>query len=261
MTAENRRIRPWRFVLLPPALAVLGLCAVNLAAHERFAVSPFGNLFLLARVLYDGPGLAVLQRDCPAAGWRLCRFLDHLPSTSDGFLWRPDGPLYLAGGAKVISQEAGAIITAALAADAVGEARAAVANTLAQLSGFASGDGLEPWPRQVTPWIERDFPPAERVAYAAARQQRGQLAVPPELATVHHVAALAGVAACIVLLPIAGRRRAPCFGFLLVALVVLPIGAAITGILSAPHDRYQARLMWLPPFVAVVSVLSLRRPA
>jgi hypothetical protein len=161
----------------------------------------------------------------------------------------------------MVSREAGAIIAASLAADAIGEARAAAANMLAQLSGFASGDGLEPWPRQVTPWIERDFPPAERAAYAAARQQRGRLAVPPDLATVHRVAALAGVAVCMALLPVAGWRRAPCFGFLLVALVVLPIGAAITGILSGPHDRYQARLIWLPPLMAAVSVLSLRRPA
>ncbi len=25
-----------------------------------------------------------------------------------------------------------------------------------------------------------------------------------------------------------------------------------------PHDRYQSRIIWLPPFIAVVSLLSLR---
>ena len=36
----------------------------------------------------------------------------------------------------------------------------------------------------------------------------------------------------------------------------------ITGSLSAPHDRYQSRIMWLPPFIAVLSLASLRaRPA
>ena len=246
-------------MLLPPILAVLCLSVVNLAAHGRFAIAPFGNVFLLARVLYDGPGLAVLHRDCPAVGWRLCGFLDRLPPTSDDFLWRPDSPLYLAGGPKAISREAGAIIAAAVAADAAGMARAALANTLTQLDDFSSGDGLEPWRMEVTPWIEGDFPPAERAAYAAARQQRGQLTVPMVLATIHHVTALAGIAACIVLLPVALRRRAACFSFLAAALIVLPVSAAITGGLSAPHDRYQARIMWLPPFVAGISILSLRR--
>jgi hypothetical protein len=82
----TRRIRAWRLVMLPPALAVLGLCAVNLAAHGRFAIAPFGDVFLLARVLYDGPGMTVLQRDCPASGWRLCPLLDRFPPTSDDFL-------------------------------------------------------------------------------------------------------------------------------------------------------------------------------
>jgi hypothetical protein len=191
----------------------------------------------------------------------LCGFLDRMPSASDDFLWRTDSPLYLAGGPKAVSQEAGAIIAATVAADAAGVARAVLANTLTQLARFASGDGLEPWPIQVTPWIERDFPPAERAAYAAARQQRGSLTVPPVLATAHHAAALAGIAACLLLLPVALRRRAACAGFLAAALIVLPLSAAITGGLSVPHDRYQARIMWLPPFVAAVSLLSLRRPS
>jgi hypothetical protein len=42
-------------------------------------------------------------------------------------------------------------------------------------------------------------------------------------------------------------------------LIALPVSAAITGGLSAPHDRYQSRIMWLPPFIAVVSLASLRQ--
>jgi hypothetical protein len=205
--------------------------------------------------------MTVLQRDCPASGWRLCPLLDRFPPTSDDFLWMPDSPLYLAGGPKAVAQEARAIIAAAVAADAGGIARAALANTLEQLSSFASGDGLQAWPDQVTPWIERDFPQTERSAYASALQQRGLLTVSPVLARMHRITALAGIAACILLLPVAMRRRAACLGFLLAALIVLPVSAVITGWLSGPHDRYQARIMWLPPLIATVSVLSLRRPS
>jgi len=131
---------------------------------------------------------------------------------------------------------------------------------LQQLRRFDSGDGLEAWPDQVTPWIGRDFPQAEQAAYAAALQQRGQLSVPPMLAILHRVTALGGVAACGLLVPMAIRRRATCAGFLLAVLAALPLSAAITGALSTPHDRYQSRIMWLPPFVAAVSLASLRRP-
>jgi hypothetical protein len=255
--------RSWRavtsLILLPPALAVLALCTVNFAAYGRFAVAPFGNVFLLARVLYDGPGMAVLRRDCPAAGWSLCPFLDRFPPASDEFLWSADSPLNLAGGAKAVSRDAGAIIAAAVLSDPAGIARAALAKTLEQIRRFDSGDGLEAWPRLVTPWIERDFPKTERTAYASALQQRGLLKVPPPLAMLHRTTAIGGVLACLLLLPLAIRRRAECASFVAAVLVALPLSAAITGALSTPHARYQSRIMWLPAFVAAVSLASLRR--
>jgi hypothetical protein len=67
--------------------------------------------------------------------------------------------------------------------------------------------------------------------------------------------------ACLILLPIAFARRARCEGFLVAVLITLPLSAAITGALSTPHDRYQSRIMWLPPFVAVVSLASFRNRA
>jgi hypothetical protein len=257
--ATASAVRRWRLFVIPPALAALALCSVNLGAHGRFEISPFGNVFLLARVIYDGPGMAALQRACPASGWHLCPFIGRFPPQSDDFMWSPDSPLNLAGGAKAVSRDADAIIADAVASDPAGIARAALSNTLEQLRRFASGDGLEAWPDQVTPWIERDFPPAEQAAYAAALQQRGLLAVPPVLAALHRFTALGGLAACGLLVPAAIRRRAACTGFLIATLVALPLSAAITGELSTPHDRYQSRIMWLPPFIAAVSLASLRR--
>lgn len=246
-----------RLIFIPPALAIAALCSVNLLAHGRFAVSPFGSVFLMARMIYDGPGLAVLQRECPASGWRLCPYTDRLPPTSDDFLWLADSPLNLAGGPKAVSAEAGAIIKAALLQEPAKEAKAALAETLDQLRRFDSGDGLNAWPIQVTPWIRRDFPPAEFARYAAALQQSSGLSIPWPLGWLHSASGVAGVAMCLLLLPRAIRRRHACAGFLLAILLALPISAAITGVLSGPHDRYQARIMWLPPFAAVLSLAAL----
>ncbi len=255
---DPRRPIRWVLMILPPALALLGICSINFAAYGRFAVSPFGNIFLLARVIYDGPGMVVLRRDCPTAAWRLCPFLGIFPPTSDEFLWKQDGPLNQAGGPKAVSQDADSIIRAALISDPAGEARAALSNTMEQLGRFASGDGLSPWPAQVSLEIIRDFPAREAASYASAKQQAGALSVPPVLVHLHAAVAVAGVMACLLLLPIAFVRRAPCAGFLLAVLITLPVSAAITGALSTPHDRYQSRIMWLPPFIAVISLASLR---
>ena len=45
-------------------------------------------------------------------------------------------------------------------------------------------------------------------------------------------------------------RRHRSGGFAAAALLALLANAAITGGLSGPHDRYQSRIMWLPPLIA-----------
>ena len=243
--------------IAPPVLAVLALVTVNLVAFGRASPSPFGNVFLLARVIYDGPGQDALRRDCPASGWRLCAFADRLPANADDFLWRADGTVALAGGAKLVSREAGAIIAAAVFAEPGPELRAGAWNSAQQLAHFATGDGLQPWAATVTPWIDREFPRFEATWHAASRQSAGTLEVTQWMQTLHIVTALSAIAACCALL-LAAPRRHPASVFAIAVLVALLTNAAITGGLSGPHDRYQSRIMWLPPLIAVVGVAALR---
>ena len=242
--------------LAPWLLAVVAMVAVNIAGFGRVALSPFGNMFLLARVIYDGPGMDALHRECPRAGWRLCAFVDEMPANSDDFLWREDGPVVKAGGAKRVSLEANAIIAAAITAEPGTELRAFVLNGLRQLTRFATGDGLDPWPSTVTLTIERDFPRRESAAYAVARQTMGKLAVPAWMQSLHRVIAVLGVVVCCALLPITLWRGRVVAGFIAAVLFAVLANAAITGGLSAPHDRYQSRIMWLPPLIALLATAS-----
>ena len=246
--------------LAPLILAVLALTSVNLIAFGRASVSPFGNVFLLNRVIYDGPGLDVLRRDCPGAGWRLCPFIGSMPALADDFLWRPDGPVALAGGAKLVSRDADAIVAAALAAEPGTELRAFVKNSTQQFVRFASGDGLQAWPDTVAPRIDRHFPRFENAAFANSRQSAGELRVPAWLQALHAAAGLAGIAGCCALLLTVPRRH-PAILYAAAVLVALLANAVITGGLSGPHDRYQSRIMWLPPLVAMLGAASVRRAA
>jgi hypothetical protein len=248
-------------MLAAPLLACIALMVVNFIAFQHASVAPFSNVFSLARVIYDGPGMRALIRECPRAPWRLCPYLDQFPAIADEFLWQPNGPLARAGGAKVVSAEANAIMASALAAEPREELRAVLTNTARQLGQFATGDGLKAWPASVTPWIVRDFPRFETNAYLAARQTNDLLVLPGWLLMLHRVVALAGVAVSCALLPVALHRRHLVGGFLAIVLVALPINAFITGGLSGPHDRYQSRVMWLPPLLAALAIPALLVPA
>ncbi len=236
----------------PLMLAVLALISVNLLTFGRASLSPFGNVFLLARIIYDGPGMDVLRRDCPASGWRLCAFIDRMPATSDEFLWRTDGPVVLAGGAKLVSSDANAIISAALRTEPGTELRAVARNTLAQLERISTGDGLQAWPITVSPWIERDFPGFEFNTYAASRQSHDEWLLPQWLNTLHYSVALLSVAGLLLV----SCRRNIAGGLAVATLLALLINAVVTGGLSTPHDRYQSRLMWLPTLVLVMAALG-----
>jgi len=243
--------------MAPPVLAMTAMLAVNAAGFGRASLSPYGNVFLLARVIYDGPGMNALRRECPQAGWRLCAFADRLPANSYDFLWGKDSPVIAAGGAKRVSVEADAIIVAALTAEPGIELRAFLMNAVQQLTNFSTGDGLEPWPRTVTPRIERDFPNSEFATYAAARQTQGVLMVPAWMQALHFVVAIICVTLCCAALPVALRRRNVAAGFAVAVLLSLLGNAAITGGLSATHDRYQSRIMWLPVVIAMLSTALL----
>ncbi len=243
-------------VLGAPLLAVVALIGANLVGFGVPGIAPYGNVFLLARVIYDGPGRDVLARDCPRAGWRLCDGLDRLPGSADEFLWRADSPLNVAGGAKRVSPEASHIIAAAIRAEPGAELGAALGNTFHQLVLFGSGDGLHAWPETVSPWIRRDFPRFEQNAYAASRQSAGQDLMPPWLGTLHVAAALVGVVGSLVMLPGLVRRRHPLAGVIVAALLALLVNAAVTGALSGPHARYQSRVMWLPVFALLLAAAA-----
>ena len=244
-------------VLGPPVLAMAALTGVNAIGHHRISLSPYGNVFLLARVLYDGPGRDALMTDCPRPGWRLCAMRNALPDNADDFLWRADSPLARAGGAIIVSREADGIIAAAIAAEPLRETRIMAENALRQLTDFATGDGLTPWPDTVTPWLRADFPPAEFARYQAARQTRGAWLVPGWMLDLHRIVALIGIAGCCLL--VLRRRAGPrAAGFAAVALLALGLNAAITGALSGPHDRYQARLVWIAPAVALLGLAPRR---
>lgn len=238
-----------RVALIPLGVA-LAWSSINLVGHGRFSPSPFGNVFLLARILYDGPGLDAIERDCPQAGWKLCAYVGQFPEDSDAFLWRPTSPFYGVGGGVPTSEEASAIIGAALREEPLRELGAVSLNTWRQLTRFSTGDGLEVWPTAVKPWIVDDFPTFESRMYLASGQTNATLEIPAWMQALHAGAALAGVALCIASV-LFDRRRA---GLQAAVLVALLGNAMITGGLSGPHDRYQSRVMWLPAFVLALAL-------
>jgi hypothetical protein len=266
--AVARRWRGLRDGTLALGAALALVVATNAAFHGRVAVSPYGAVFALARLVADGPAARTVEERCPEAGWHLCRWAGRLQTDSDEFLWSPDGPVWAPRpdgaasprGPVGLAQEAEAILRETLAREPCGVLRAAAANTVRQLLTVQIGDTLGPQHlrESVARALTRSFPAAESRRFAASLQFRGALpAVAAPFLWPHLPVLLAGALA----LPLMFRRAwqggdSALLGFLLCAAVGVLANAAVLGALSGPHDRYGARMAWLLP---LAGLLALRR--
>ncbi len=264
-----RRVAPVRRAALPLGLALGLLLGANLATFGRAALSPHGSVFLLARLQDDGPATATLRAHCPAAGWHLCAFLDGLPMDSDEFLWDGTSPLNREAdgtpremGGVQGAAEARAIIATTLRERPAEVAQAMLRNAVRQAALVGVGDTLGNAHLALSARrpIATAFPPRELAAFDAGLQMRGELRAraAPFLAP-HQPVLLLALAALPWLLWRAFRRgETPRAALLAGALLALGANAVATGALSKPHDRYQARIVWLLPMAVMLAALPRR---
>lgn len=264
VVAGLRRAVWWR-ALIPLTLAVALLAATNIAGFGKVAISPFGSVFLLARLASDGPAARTIARACPGAGWHMCDWVDRLPRDSDDFLWDGKGPVWSHPGGPIgLSGEADAIVRQTILAEPVNVALIAIGNTWQQLQLIALGDTLKPQWLEVTvgKTLSAYFPPRELDAYRASRQAADTLApAAARLNALHVTVVVAGLFATLGLLAGAARRGDRTIAALcLMALVAIAVNAFATGALSHPHYRYQTRIAWLLALVPLIAIPRVASP-
>lgn len=254
-----RRPVRWVALLSPLAVGVIALSGVNLIASGQVSPSPYGATFVLARMMADGPAQDTLLRDCGSTHWALCRYENVMPRTADGFLWRADSPLYRAGGPKRLIDQTEAIVWRTVRAEPGRVLHDAGVDFVRQMMSFAPGSGLLPWRSTASRTIERDLARSAVERFIASRQARGILHAPLWLIVLDQGLAAFGIvmtAGYIVVIAISAAWRRRRFGGWqgseprlvgLCAIVTLALvgNAAVTGMLSGPHDRYQSRVVWL----------------
>lgn len=256
------RIPAWR-----PGAAALGTAALlGLAGESVFIMTvtratnaaPIRPPFLTARLVDDGPGTAYLTARCPQAGFALCRYRDRLPMASDTFLWGDQGKVGVFKTLPVAEQRA-------LAAEQGAFARAVVLDRpVAVLSSSLDAAG-----RQFGAWQLSEFnyaagdaarlidhvPAHERTELLASRALRRTM--PTTLAELPILPwSLAGLVA-IGLACWRGATGPAWFGIALAIGWIL--NTVLCGALSTPHDRYQARVIWVLALAALAIAAALRR--
>jgi hypothetical protein len=155
-----------------------------------------------------------------------------------------------------MNDEMGYIALHALTEYPLWQAKAAIVATAQQLTDVATGEGSDVWIPHTKGIIER-YMPAQLPAMRAARQQHSQLDF-TVINRIHVPVALASMLAVMAICVAAiFRRRLDDLTLLAATVGIALLGnAVVCGMLSGPHDRYGARIVWIATLVALIAALG-----
>lgn len=255
-------IRPWLRRQIPLAGLVQGsftavagalmLLAANFALSGELAWTPGGTGVAFGRMLQDGIVAQYLRDHCDKQHLKLCPYRDELPPTADDFLWG-HSMFNTLGRFQGLNDEMNFIVVHSLAEYPLWQARAALVATADQLADVATGEGSNGWIPHTYGIIER-YIPAQLAPMRAARQQKWQL----DFTAINRIHVPVALGSMLVVAVLFGRglwRRQRDDLTLLAGTVALALlgNAVICGVISGPHDRYGARIVWIATFTVLVA--------
>ena len=255
--------RRWMCFRLPVTIwmvcvvvSIVTIVSVNSSLHGRPSLtSPAAPPFLLARIVADGPGERYLRKHCPDLSFAVCAYLDVLPGSELKFLWKPDGVMKQASpeDRARIRQEEMTIVLNTVRAYPFLQLQASMRNFIWQffdfhrLSGFGSNETIERGAR-------KDYP-----KYFESRQYQGRLHQ-VTVGRIHLLGVIVGLFGCAYSLASRCGEQSDRFRYMcVITIFALSANAAVMGILSGPFPRYQGRMIWIVPLLALLAVGRGRR--
>lgn len=266
--------RGWRRSQFAPLIGASSLIALagvvsvmvtSVVVERTFGRAPLLVPLLTARFLGDGAGLDYLRRHCPQAGFAACAYRDREEVIVGEFLWSLEpgkGAYMIADTAtrRALSVEDSRFALAVLTAYPIEQGGRILRNGWRQMLRFDID--LLDYKCAGKPQCWSSLPPAERAALLAS--PGGRDLWPEEAIAVLHYAVVA--LSLLVLIAWAaadartGREGAgDIFLWLVLLLIAMAVNALLGGGVSDPQPRYQARVVWLLPLLALIAALVWKR--
>jgi hypothetical protein len=239
-------------------LGVLLTYAANLLVAGQMAWTPGGFALSFGRMLQDGIVEKYLAEHCPDSRLRLCAHRIELPHDADEFFW--GSALFDSLGRFTgLGKEMEHIALDSIASYPALQIKMAAVATARQLIDVHTGEGVVNTIWHTYAIIEQRTPWAAPAMHRARQQNRiisfrivNLIDWPLALLSIFLLSLIA-VGARGHVTPDLQRLAA-------VLSIAILANAIICGVLSNPHDRYGARLAWVPVLVIVITALRLREP-
>jgi hypothetical protein len=224
----------------PVMLAVAAMLGTSYVAFGEASLAPKRYPIQLARSVADGPGAWYLRDHCKTERYAICEIYGSNPPRSvREFLWSRNGVRYRATPDQMerIRAEESVIVRRAAMEYPVAQLKRSATNIIRQLFDFGTDDLV--FGGKI---VGRDDPSVMKVS-----------ADRPALKLAGEAIIYISFAASIVFLLLIRRRlTAHEAAAVLVCGLGLAANAAVCGILSGVTDRYQGRVAWVLPAVAII---------
>lgn len=243
-TSSASVLRRAAWLASPVVLGVAAMLGTSYFAFGELSLAPKRYPIQLARSVADGPGAWYLRDHCATEHYAICEIYGSKPPTNvHEFLWGPSGVRNRATPQQMdrIRAQEGTIVRRATLTYPMVQIRRSVTNAILQFVRFGPRD----------------------LVFGTRMERRGQeilqTPVEPDRPVLKAIAELLIYASFItsILMLVAIRRRLTSreIGALAVVGTGLVANAAICGALSGVADRYQGRVAWVLPAVAVMILL------
>jgi hypothetical protein len=237
-------------------LGALMVFAADYAVAKRVAWTPGGFALSFGRMLQDGIVDKYLDDHCPDPALTLCKYRSELPRDADMWFWN-NKTFDRLGRFAGLGKEMEKIAVDSLFQYPALQFKTAAVAMAKQLVAVHTGEGVVHWVWH-TYFIVHDFTPQHERDMWRARQQRGEISF-TAINALQYPLALFSMALLPVFLLLARYNRIPPDIAELAAFVSLTLlaNAFVCGVLSNPHDRYGARIVWLATVVAALAAVRL----
>lgn len=245
-------LRKTAILLLIVLIGVVGEVFFNAGVKHFTDTAPIRPPFISARLIADGPGTLYAKNYCSTTAFEICHYQAALgKASSDDFLWslNPDiGVFTLASkeSRELLSHQDSAFAIAVFKKYPTEVLRSTALNFLSQLTLV----GLEEfnYPKLMITDFSEKIPEAEFKRLQESKA--GQDIFPVNIS---EYLILGGLVISFIVFAYhvyKYNRTPPIFWLYILVLAGILINALVCGALSTPHDRYQARIIWLIPVIA-----------
>jgi hypothetical protein len=260
---EIHRLFPLILLGGPIALTVAAMLLFNGLIFDTWSLTPASQSFFTANLIAYGPGREYLAEACPKAHYKICTDLDRLPITADELLWS-SGIFQQLGNFPGMKEEA-LEIAIGTAETRPGEVAAMIARnfTAGLMTHAPAAEFRSDYFRDVPSFprlIESKFGRATLLAYETSAEMRDALPY-TLLSQVDDVVFPLSSGVLIFFILIAARQRDYAPVMLAASTLAFIVGdTLLCTAISGVHDRYQARVTWLAPMIALTYALRCLPP-